>query len=166
MKSNAGMLKVTYLQKLSQPNITLVQYSRTGKATTQQKLHTLKHNSSTHYYLVTSYIYSKTYSQHSLILSQIAFTEGSPTFMIRITLTCFLQALSVSEGQNQSTVCPPVAESPPRKFGPFFSADIPGRIGVIFGSIFYCNSTTYFRESQALYTVTNFQFLEQSIIKK
>ena len=120
MKSNAGMLKVTYLQKLSQPNITLVQYSRTGKATTQQKLHTLKHNSSTHYYLVTSYIYSKTYSQHSLILSQIAFTEGSPTFMIRITLTCFLQALSVSEGQNQSTVCPPVAESPPRKFGPFF----------------------------------------------
>ena len=45
MKSNAGMLKVTYLQKLSQPNITLVlQYSRTGKATTQQKLHTLKQN--------------------------------------------------------------------------------------------------------------------------
>ena len=50
--------------------------------------------------------------------------------------------------------------------GRFFLADIPGRIGVIFGSIFYCNSTTYFSESQALYTVTNFQFLEQSIFKK
>jgi hypothetical protein len=40
--------------------------------------------------------------------------------------------------------------------GRLFSADIPGRIGVIFGSIFYCNSTIYYRESQALYNVTNF----------
>ena len=40
--------------------------------------------------------------------------------------------------------------------GCFFSADNLGRIGVIFGSISYCTSTIYYRESQALYTVTNF----------
>ena len=33
--------------------------------------------------------------------------------------------------------------------GHFFSADNLGRVGVIFSSIFYCNSTNYYRESQA-----------------
>ena len=68
------------------------------------------------------------------------------------------QALSSHPHQQMVwiTICPPVAESPPRKFGPVFSADIPGWIGVIFGSISYCNSTSYFKKSQALYTVTNF----------
>ena len=33
--------------------------------------------------------------------------------------------------------------------GSFFSADNLGRVGVIFSSISYCNSTSYYRESQA-----------------
>ena len=47
----------------------------------------------------------------------------------------------------------------------FFSADTPGQIGVILSCIFYCISTSQYRKCQALYTITDFQFLEQSLCK-